>query len=68
MFAAQSQATTIKLHVTFRKAYGFGSMVMGMAPYDHQTASFGFPGATLGAMGAARWPAHRPRGRQVRNP
>ena len=53
MFAAQTQATTIKLHVTFRKAYGFGSMVMGMSSYDGQTVSFGFPGATLGAMGAA---------------
>ena len=28
MFAAQTAATTIKLHVTLRKAYGFGSMVM----------------------------------------
>ena len=52
MFAAQSLATTVKVHVTFRKAYGFGSMVMGMASFDHQTASYAFPGATLGAMGA----------------
>ncbi len=52
MFAAQTQATTIKLHLTLRKAYGFGSMVMGMSAFDHQTASFAFPGATLGAMGA----------------
>jgi acetyl-CoA carboxylase carboxyltransferase component len=53
MFAAQTLATTIKLHVTFRKAYGFGSMVMGMSAFDHQTASFAFPGATLGAMAAS---------------
>jgi acetyl-CoA carboxylase carboxyltransferase component len=52
MFAAQSLATTVKLHVTFRKAYGFGSMVMGMSAFDHQTVSFAFPGATLGAMSA----------------
>lgn len=52
MFAAQTGATTIKLHLTLRKAYGFGSMVMGMSAFDHQTASFAFPGATLGAMGA----------------
>jgi len=52
MFAAQTGATTIKVHVTFRKAYGFGSMVMGMSAFDHQTASFAFPGATLGAMSA----------------
>ena len=53
MFAAQTRATTTKVHVTFRKAYGFGSSVMAMNPYDEQTISVGFPGATLGAMGSA---------------
>lgn len=53
MFAAQTRARTVKIHVTFRKAYGFGSSVMAMNPYDDQTISLGFPGATLGAMGAA---------------
>ena len=53
MFAAQTAATTLKLHVTLRKAYGFGSMVMGMIPFDGQSAVFAFPGATMGAMGAA---------------
>ncbi|HEX4432220.1 MAG TPA: carboxyl transferase domain-containing protein [Frankiaceae bacterium] len=53
MFAAQSVATTVKVHLTLRKAYGFGSMVMAMAGFDGQVASFGYPGATLGAMGAA---------------
>ncbi|MEO0492292.1 MAG: carboxyl transferase domain-containing protein [Actinomycetota bacterium] len=52
MFAAQTRAQTTKIHVTLRKAYGFGSSVMAMNPYDEQTLSFGFPGATLGAMGA----------------
>ena len=52
MFAAQSVASTVKVHLTLRKAYGFGSMVMAMAGFDGQVASFGYPGATLGAMGA----------------
>ena len=52
MFAAQTLATTPKLHVTLRKAYGFGSLVMAMVAFDHQSATFAFPGATLGAMGA----------------
>ncbi|HVN51673.1 MAG TPA: carboxyl transferase domain-containing protein, partial [Acidimicrobiales bacterium] len=53
MFAAQTQATTPKFEVTFRKAYGFGSMVMGMIPFDGQAGVYAFPGATMGAMGAA---------------
>ena len=53
MFAAQTQATTPKFTVVLRKAYGFGSMVMGMIPFDNQSAVFTFPGATMGAMGAA---------------
>ena len=52
MFAAQTLATTPKIHLTLRKAYGFGSMVMAMASFDGQGATFAFPGATLGAMGA----------------
>jgi acetyl-CoA carboxylase carboxyltransferase component len=53
MYAAQTFATAPKFEVTFRKAYGFGSMVMGMIPFDGQSAVFAFPGATMGAMGAA---------------
>jgi acetyl-CoA carboxylase carboxyltransferase component len=53
MFAAQTVASTPKLHVTLRKAYGFGSMVMSMVSFDGQAASFAFPGTTLGAMGAS---------------
>jgi acetyl-CoA carboxylase carboxyltransferase component len=52
MFAAQTQATTVKLHVLMRKAYGFGSMVMAMISFDQQSATFAYPGATLGVMGA----------------
>ena len=53
MFAAQTVATTLKLHVTLRKAYGFGSMVMSLLGYDDQVATFAYPGATMGAMSAA---------------
>jgi acetyl-CoA carboxylase carboxyltransferase component len=53
MFAAQTGATVPKLHLTLRKAYGFGSMVMAMVGFDGQSATFAYPGATLGAMGTA---------------
>jgi acetyl-CoA carboxylase carboxyltransferase component len=53
MYAAQMLATTPKFQVTLRKAYGFGSMVMAMIPFDNQSAVFAFPGVTMGAMGAA---------------
>jgi acetyl-CoA carboxylase carboxyltransferase component len=52
MFAAQTLATTPKVHLTLRKAYGFGSMVMALIGFDDQVATFAYPGATLGAMGA----------------
>jgi acetyl-CoA carboxylase carboxyltransferase component len=52
MFAAQTLATSPKLQVTLRKAYGFGSMVMGMIGFDGQSAVFAFPASTMGAMGA----------------
>ena len=53
MFAAQTAATTLKLHVTLRKAYGFGSMVMSLLGFDQQVATYAYPGATMGAMSAA---------------
>src|SRR5690606_15058855 len=53
MFVAQTTATTIKLHLTLRKAYGFGSMVMSLIGFDNQTAAYAWPGATMGAMSAA---------------
>ena len=52
MFAAQTQATSPKIHLTLRKAYGFGSMVMSLVGFDNQSATFAYPGVTLGAMGA----------------
>lgn len=53
MYAAQTRVTSPKFEVTLRKAYGFGSMVMSMIPFDGQSAVFAFPGVTMGAMGAA---------------
>lgn len=53
MFAAQTLATSPKIHLSLRKAYGFGSMVMAMVGFDNQIATFAYPGASLGAMGAA---------------
>ena len=52
MFAAQTQARTIKVQATLRKAYGFGSLAMSMVSFDGQTTSVALPGVTLGAMGA----------------
>lgn len=53
MFMAQSRLRVPKLHVTLRKAYGFGSSVMAMNPFDHQTLSVAFPGISLGGLPAA---------------
>ena len=49
-YAAQHRASTVKLHVTFRKAFGFGSSVMAMNPFDGQTISYCFPEVRLAAM------------------
>lgn len=53
MFAAQARVRSPKLHVTLRKAYGFGSSLMAMNPFDDQTVALALPGARLGAMPAA---------------
>jgi len=52
MFAAQARLRAPKMHVTLRKAYGFGSSLMAMNPFDGQTITLAFPGARLGAMPA----------------
>ncbi len=52
MFAVQARVTSPKLHVTLRKAYGFGSSLMGMNPFDGQTVALALPGTRLGAMPA----------------
>jgi acetyl-CoA carboxylase carboxyltransferase component len=53
MFAAQHRAQVPKFHVTLRKAFGFGSSVMGQNAFDAQTLSLAFPGAVLGGIPAA---------------
>lgn len=53
MFAAQHRLRGPKLHVTVRKAFGFGSSIMGMNPFDSQTISLTFPAITLGALPAS---------------
>jgi acetyl-CoA carboxylase carboxyltransferase component len=53
MYAAQCKLSTPKLHVTLRKAYGFGSSLMAMNPFDNQTISYAFPGITLGGIPAS---------------
>ena len=52
MFAVQHRLTVPKLHVTVRKAFGFGSSIMAMNPFDGQTITLAFPSITLGAMPA----------------
>ncbi|MGZ4713508.1 MAG: acyl-CoA carboxylase subunit beta [Acidimicrobiia bacterium] len=52
LYAAQARLPGPKLHVTLRKAYGFGSSLMAMNPFDGQTTTLAFPGARLGAMPA----------------
>ena len=53
LFAAQHRARVPKIHVTVRKAFGFGSSVMGQNAFGGQTVSLAFPGATLGGIPAA---------------
>lgn len=52
MFQAERRLTGPKVHVTVRKAFGFGSTVMGHNPFDHQTTTFAFPNVTMSAMPA----------------
>ena len=52
MFAVQHRLRVPKLHVTLRKAFGFGSSIMAMNPFDQQTLSLAFPAISLGAMPA----------------
>jgi methylmalonyl-CoA decarboxylase subunit alpha len=53
MFAVQHRLKVPKLHVTLRKAFGFGSSVMAMNPFDDQTLTLAFPSITLGALPAS---------------
>jgi acetyl-CoA carboxylase carboxyltransferase component len=53
MFAVQHRLKVPKLHVTLRKAFGFGSSIMAMNPFDGQTITLALPSITLGALPAA---------------
>jgi acetyl-CoA carboxylase carboxyltransferase component len=52
LFVAQRRVRGPKLHVTVRKAFGFGSSVMAMNPFDDQTTTLAFPGVSLASMPA----------------
>ena len=52
MFAAQRRYRGQKIVVTLRKAFGFGSSVMGMNPWDRQVISLALPSANLGGVPA----------------
>ena len=53
LFAVQHRMRVPKLHVTLRKAFGFGSSVMAMNPFDGQTVTLALPSITLGPLPAA---------------
>lgn len=52
MYQAQRKLSQTKIHVTLRKAFGFGSSVMAMNGFDHQTLTLAFPNITLGGLPA----------------
>lgn len=52
MFAAQRRYKGQKIVVTLRKAFGFGSSVMGMNPWDGQAISIALPSVSLGGVPA----------------
>jgi acetyl-CoA carboxylase carboxyltransferase component len=52
MFLAQRRYRGLKIVVTLRKAFGFGSSVMGMNPWDGQLISLALPCANLGGIPA----------------
>ena len=54
MYAAQTLATTPKFEVTLRKAYGFGSMVMGDDPVRRAVGGVRVPGRDDGGHGRRR--------------
>jgi acetyl-CoA carboxylase carboxyltransferase component len=54
LFAVQHRLAVPKLHVTLRKAFGFGSSIMAMNPFDGQTLTLALPSITL-----AGWPMTR---------
>jgi acetyl-CoA carboxylase carboxyltransferase component len=52
MFSAQRRYRGKKIVITLRKAFGFGSSVMGMNPWDQQVISLALPSVSLGGVPA----------------
>jgi acetyl-CoA carboxylase carboxyltransferase component len=52
MFNAQRRYRGQKIVVTLRKAFGFGSSVMGMNPWDNQAINIALPSLSLGGVPA----------------
>ena len=52
MYLALRRAPVPKIHVTLRKAFGFGSTVMGMNAFEGQSRSLALPGVVMGGMPA----------------
>ncbi|MFT5484467.1 MAG: acetyl-CoA carboxylase carboxyltransferase component [Halieaceae bacterium] len=52
MYAAQRRYRGKKIAVILRKAFGFGSSVMGLNPYDRQCAVIALPSVSLGGVPA----------------
>jgi acetyl-CoA carboxylase carboxyltransferase component len=52
MFKAERRLSVPKIHVTLRKAFGFGSTTMAHNPFDGQTLHFSFPVLTMSSMPA----------------
>jgi acetyl-CoA carboxylase carboxyltransferase component len=52
MFRAERRMPNAKIHVTLRKAFGFGAVTMAQNPFDKQTLCLSLPGVTMGAMPA----------------
>jgi len=52
MFRAERRIRAPKIHVTLRKAFGFGMVTMSGTPFDAQTITYSLPGVNLAAMPA----------------
>jgi acetyl-CoA carboxylase carboxyltransferase component len=52
MFRAERRLRNAKIHVTMRKAFGFGAVIMAHNPFDKQTLCLSLPGVTMGSMPA----------------
>lgn len=53
MFRAERRLKNAKIHLTMRKAFGFGSVVMAHNPHDKQTLCLSLPGVTMAALPAS---------------